>query len=926
MGEGTTPHVPSLVGREAELAEIGGLVDQARGGRSGVVVVRGEPGIGKTRLLDAIVSEADDIQILRLLGIESEMRLGYAALHQLLTPLANGIDALPAPQARALKAAFGLSDEGASDQFLVGLAALTLLTSAAEERPLLIVVDDTQWLDQESADALGFVARRLYADPVCLLVAMRDGADERRMFEGIPTRLLEPLSAAQSVELLDAATQAHLASHVRERVLADAMGNPLALVEFGRELSPDHAAGTVLLPEPLAVDRRLEDHFFRQVATLPPPTQRLLLLVAAEPTGDKDLVWRAAPALDLDEESMRPAQVAGLLAPPPRLAFRHPLIRSAVYQGASDAERRRVHEALAGAADQARDAERWVWHRAAAAQAPDDGLASALESAAHRAASHGRGAESAALLLRAADLTPDDGERAARLLRAAGADLTVGNTTRARSNLDRAFPDLGDPVLVAQARQIEGVIEFIGAFPESATDPSARRSASVALMLEAARGLAAHDVHLARDAMLDTVPMALFFGEASSVSFDEVLEIARSLELPPGTTPTTADLLLDAVVSLLADSYQAAAPRLREALAAMLADPDFLEVPRYLTRACYVAFALGDDDALRTLATACTLVSRRTNTFQGLAEGLNYLGLRELRVGSLDLADDLLGEERELQAVRRRRSPSSRAAELILSAWRGRDEVRGAVADLEASDGSVSLVSRWAGHALLVLELGLGNYQAAAAVSRDDWYHDLALGGLRAADAVEARVRAGDVDGARTAAAHLEARAAASHSPFDLGLVARAWALRADDAAAEEHHAESIRQLETCGADLHVARSRLLHGEWLRRQKRRRDARAQLEAAHDTFLSLGANAFAERARIELLATGARARQRVDETRNDLTPQEGQIARLAAGGATNAEIAERLFISANTVDYHLRKVYRKLQIASRHEIASALSAD
>ena len=443
------PPAATIVGRTSEYDEIARRVESARDGMSGVLVVRGEAGIGKTYLLDAVAASAEDFDVLRLVGIESEMRLGFAALHQLMTPFLKGIDSLPTPQARALKAAFGMSDDVVPDQFLVGLAALTLVTSAATRRQLLIIVDDTQWLDQDSADALGFLARRLYADRVCLLVAMRDTAENRHQFDGLPTLTLAPLSEAASIELLDAAVQGSLADHVRARLLADARGNPLALVEFGRELSPDQVAGVARLSEPFAVDRGLEAHFQRQIDNLPPPTQRLLLAAAAEPTGDVRSLWRAGLELDFDESAIVPAQAAGLLEAGPLVAFRHPLIRSAVYQGANPADRHRAHAALAVASDPERDPDRRAWHRAAAAQFPDEDIAADLERAAQRAGSRGSCAASAALLARAAQLTPDRDQRAIRFLSAAAADLTAGGSISARANLALALPDLHDPVLVA---------------------------------------------------------------------------------------------------------------------------------------------------------------------------------------------------------------------------------------------------------------------------------------------------------------------------------------------------------------------------------------------------------------------------------------------------------------------------------------------
>ncbi|MET1000847.1 MAG: AAA family ATPase [Acidimicrobiia bacterium] len=915
----------SLVGRESEQAEIGCVVDRARNGMSGVMVVRGEAGIGKTCLLDAIAASAADFDVVRLVGIESEMRLGYAALHQLLTPFLDEMDALPAPQARALKAAFGMTDDNAPDQFLVGLAALTLLTAAATRRPLLIVIDDTQWLDQDSADALGFVARRLYADHICVLVSMRDSIEHHHPFDGLPLVTLAPLSEAASSALLDAAVPGRLADGVRARLLADARGNPLALVEFGRDLSPDQVAGAAQLPEPFVVDRKLETHFLRQVSALPPATRQLLLVAAAEQSGDVSAIWRAGRELDFDERAIAPAQTAGLLEVGPHIAFRHPLIRAAVYQGADSSDRGRAHAALAVACDAGRDPDRSAWHRAAAAQFPDDEVAAALEGAAQRAATRGGCAASAALLARAAQLTPDPGTRAIRLLGAAAADLTAGSSARAFENLTLALPDLHDPVLVARARQLQAAIAFIDSFPGAR--PGAHRPArmgeSVSIMLDAARAFAPLDIRLARDAVMDAIQMAVYFGDSSAVPTVDVAQVARSFTLPEGTAPTTADLVLDAIAETFAAGYESAAPLLRDALTAALADSE-VRAPGQMTKACWVAFALSDHDALLTLADACATMSREQGAFQVLPEALDYLALREMRVGTLNAADDYYTEIIEMHAVLRREAGTSKGTQLIVSAWRGREaEVRAEAAALAARSTELGLVRKYTDYAVAILELGLGNYQAASARADEDWTPDLGFSGLRAADAVEAHVRSGNDGAARGALAHMTERATVNQSALDLGLLARSRALLAGDGDAEDQFRESIVRLEASGGRHHVARTQLVYGEWLRRQKRRRDARIQLEAARDIFDSMGANGFADRARIELLATGAQARKRVDETRADLTPQESQIARLAASGLTNPEIAARLFISANTVDYHLRTVDRKLDIKTRHELGSVL---
>jgi DNA-binding CsgD family transcriptional regulator len=918
----------SPVGRDDELATIAELLEQVRHGRSGALVVRGEAGIGKTCLLGAAVMSSN-LEAFRVVGIESEMRLAFAALHQLLAPFLPEIESLPPPQARALKAAFGISDDATPDPFLVGLAALTLITTAAAtSEPFLIVVDDAQWLDQESAEAIAFIARRLFADRVGLLVGMRDPSESQPAFDGLGELHLDPLSDAAAAGLLDAAVGAPLADHVRDRLLADACGNPLALLVFGRELSSDQVAGVAQIPEPIAVDRRLEHTFLHQISGLPAATQRLLLLAAAEPTGDIALILRAGRDLGITDDAMTPAQNAGLVELGTSLTFRHPLIRSAVYQGASHGARREAHQALASACSAERDKDRRAWHLGAATYLPNDDVASELEDAARRAASRGGCAASAAFSSRAAQLTTDERQRAIRFLAAASSDLAAGSTLRAQQNLEHALPDLHEPLLRAHARRLEAAIAFMDAFPGTRPSTTPGRGAEiVSMMLDAVRVMEAVDVALARDAMHDTISMTIYFGGSNDMSTVEIAQMARAMQLAAGTKPTAADLVFDATAEIIANGYGDAGPLLRSALAAVQVDANHRTNPRLLARACWIAFALGNDDALLALAKECAVVGRDQGAFQILPEAVGYQAIHALRTGLLDEADELFTEVNEMHVLMHRQSGPSEATQLIVWAWRGREsEVRAGAERLATEAPQLDLVMGYTQHAVMLLELGLGNYNAAAAAARERWTEDISLSALRAADSVEAHARSGDDVAARRAMSHLAARAETSRSALDLGLMARSQALVADDEDAEAFYSDAITRLGARGARLHLARAQLLYGEWLRRRKRRRDARRQLESAYDTLKSLGAYGFAERARVEILATGAQARKRVDETRNDLTPQERQIARLAAEGATNPEIAERLFISASTVDYHLRKVYRKLDIQSRHQLAHAVAAE
>jgi DNA-binding CsgD family transcriptional regulator len=920
------PPPPRLVGREREQAEIAQLLASVRSGLSATLVLRGEAGVGKTALVDEAVAAASDFETVRLVGIESEMQLGFAGLHQLLMPFLDDIEALPAPQMRALNAAFALSDDVAPELFVVGLATLTLLSHAATRRSLLIVVDDAQWWDHESAEVLGIVARRLYADHVGILVAVRDPSDRHALLDDLPSLTIQPLSERAAVDLLESTAERPVESHVRDRILGDALGNPLALVELTQALSTRELTGVVTTPEPLAVGAQLEARYMRQVRELPADTQRFLLVAAAEPTGDPALVWRCGRDLDFDERAILPAEAARLVVVGPPIRFRHSLIRSAIYHAAGDAERREAHRALAVATDVEHDPDRRAWHRAAATLAPDEDVAAELELAANRARRQGGYAATAALLSRAALLTPDPSRRGQRYFAAAASDLTAGSSARAHVNLEHALPDLGDAILVAQAHRLEAMIAFI----DSQVDGNrAGADHVVSMMLDAAVTLGSHDIHGARETLLNAIPMALYATRESRTTLEEVARAVQSLTLPPDTERASGDLLLDALAQLFAEGLGSAVPALQTALAEIRSDPEARESPRLLVLGCWPAFALSDDEALRSIASEGVALCRSRGAFQYLPEALNYLGLWALRTGSLTAADEYFTECEAIRSLLGRKRPAvGPPGPLIVSAWRGRKaevrEAASAVAATEHDDG-IGWAVRQAEYAFVLLELGLGNYQAAA-----DWGTDYAddtpLGAFRATDAIEAHARAGNHAAAVAALEWLSNRALANGSAIDLGLAARGRALLSDDADAEEHYREALAQSASSGAALHLARAQLLYGEWLRRQNRRRDARVQLAAALETFESTGANAFADRTRVELRASGVNARKRVDETRRDLTPQEEQIARLAAGGATNPEIATRLFLSSNTVEYHLRKVYRKLDIKSRRELARTSLAD
>jgi DNA-binding CsgD family transcriptional regulator len=907
--------------RRQELEALGGLLETVRGGFSGTIVLRGEPGIGKTALLDHVVDSARDFRLDRVEGVESEIALSFAALHQLLFPFLPGLARLPMPQKRALETAFGVVAGGAPDRFLVGLATLTLLTDAASERPLLIVVDDAQWLDRESAEVLAFVARRLYADRIALLFAVREPDRQQSPLEGLPELRLEGLPATEALELLGSVAGGGLGDRVGAQIVANTGGNPLALVELAGELTAAQLAGGSLLPDPLPLGKQLEERFLRQVLALPAETQSLLLLAAASQSADPALFRRAATHLGLDPDATAPAEDERLLLTAPRIAFRHPLIRSAVYSGATVSERRRMHEALAAASDPAVDADQRAWHRAMASVGPDEEVASELERSATQARNRGGYAATAAFLQRAAELTPDETRNGGRLLAAAEAELMAGAPGRAETLLDQVGPRLDEPFEQAQARRLRGRIGLA----------LARGAESAAILLSAARELSPLDARLARDAFLEAMQAAWNAERfATGGGLQEVARAAWDAPTVDEGAMTIADLLLEGFRARLTLGFAASVPLLRRAVAALSADdlaPE--EGLRWLGSGWVAASDLMDEPARHLLAQRWVRLGRSQGALTNLPTALSVLGLSQAWAGRLEASDISFAEGRELSDAIGFRGligwPSPH--QLIVHAWRGQEgAARSAAETVKRESIEYGLGARisFVEYALAVLELSLGHYQDALDYALRVFEADPAYLGVRVLpELVEAGARSGDTDAGTAGLDRLSERALATRTPWGLGLLARSKALLAVDVEAEALYREAIDYLQAPLLAPDLARAHLLYGEWLRRQRRRVDARDQLGAALETFDAIGGEAFAERTRIELLATGARARKRTNEARAELTSQEARIARLAREGLSNPDIAAQLFISANTVAYHLRKVFRKLGITSRTELHRAL---
>jgi DNA-binding CsgD family transcriptional regulator len=904
-----------LRGRRDELAVLDGLLEDSRAGRSGVLVLRGEAGVGKTALLEHAIESASDVRLLRAVGVESEMELAFAALHQLCAPVDDFVDRLPAPQRDALEITFGVSAGAAPDRFLVALATLSLFSDAAQERPLLCVIDDAQWLDRASAQALGFVARRLLAEPVALLFAARETTDA---FAGLPELLIAGLGDAEARKLLASVIPGRLDDRVADQLVAEARGNPLALLELPRGLSPSQLAGGFGLPAALSLAGTIEQSFLRRLEGLPSDTQRLLLVAAAEPLGDPALLTRAAERLGITSAVREPAESAGLIEIDGRVRLRHPLVRSAVYRAASAEQRRRVHRALAEATDAETDPDRRAWHLAAATAGPDEDVASELERAAGRAEARGGLAAAAAFLERAAVLTPDPVRRAQRALAAAQTKYEAGALDDALALLATAETGGGDDLQRARANLLRAQIEFA----------AQRGGDAPSLLLQAARELEAVDPDRARTTYLEALEAARFAGRLARGA--DVVEVSRAAlaGTAPRRPPRPTDLLLQGMATRPIDGLAAAAPILKAALRAFREEAALPpEESRWLALACRAASDLWDEESWRLLATRELQRARDAGALTATPLLLSTLSLIQVLCGELSAAESLLDEVRATTAATG--IPAHRYVEIWVAALRGRElELSALVKDFttDAKARGEGFAPAFAGQAGAVLYNGLGRYdEAFAAVCEavDVAPHFELNTPSPVAELVEAAARAGEHRIAERALERLTLTTRPSGSDWALGVEARSRALLNDGDAAERLYQEAIERLRRTRVRLQLARTHLLYGEWLRRERRRLDARDQLRIALELFTSMGAEAFAARAERELLATGERVRKRTVETREELTAQEAQVARMARDGLSNGAIGERLFISQHTVAYHLRKVFTKLDITSRNQLGRVL---
>jgi DNA-binding CsgD family transcriptional regulator len=911
----------ALTGRRSERDVLDRLIEGVGAGESSALVLRGEPGVGKTALLEYVVERASEFRVVRAAGVESEMELAYAGLHQLLASMLDRLDGLPAPQSEALRTAFGLASGHPPDRFFLGLAVLTLLSDVAEEQPLLCVVDDEQWLDHASADVLAFAARRLDQESVGMVFAARAVSDQ---LAGLPELIVGGLSEPDAGALLDSILTAPLDPRVRDQIVSETRGIPLAMLEVLRDLTPAELAGGFGLAGGVPVSGSIEETFRRRIDALPSDSRRLLQLAAADPVGDPLLVWRAAERLGISTDAATAPAQAGLLEFGARVRFRHPLVRSTAYGSASLQERQEAHGALAVATDREIDPDRHAWHRAHAAAGPDEDVAEELDRSAARAQARGGLAAAAAFLERSAHLTLEPGRRAERLLAAARAKRDAGAFEAALELLLTLESSQLGPYSTAEAEHLRGQIAL----------EQQRGSDAARLLLGAASRLAPLDAPLARETQLEALLAAMWAGDLDHPG--GVLAAAKAARAAPASPePARAvDVLLDALAIRLTDGYEAAAPLLIRALEMLLAqDMGSDEIGRSLWLAASrstqaIALELWDADAVHTLATRQLDIAREAGALVQLRLALNFLGGSLVHSGELARAELLFDEDR-LVAEATGNQPVQ-YNDVLVAVWRGQEAKATELLEATRRGASARGMGRFVSSLTYlesVLSNALGRYEAAResawqAFERDD----LGFGSLVVPELAEAASRTGDTALLRTTLDWLTERTRVTPTEWARGVEARVRALSSDGGAAEALFREALERFGRTRLRIELARTHLLYGEWLRREQRRVDAREQLRAAYEMLSTMGVAAFADRAERELLATGETVRKRRVETRGDLTAQETRIARLARDGLTNPEIGAQLFISPRTVKYHLRKVFLKLGISSRAELERVLPGD
>jgi DNA-binding CsgD family transcriptional regulator len=904
-----SPGTMKLYGRRDERTALGRLLAGVRDGHGGVLVLRGEAGVGKTALLDDLAEAAQDLRVIRAAGAESELDIAFAALHQLCAPALDRLEHLPGPQRDALSVTFGRETGPAPDRFLIGVAALGLLTEAAAGSPLVCVIDDAQWLDRETQQALAFAARRLLAGPGLMVFATREPLAD---LSGLPELEVTGLREADARALLASVVRWPLDDRVRDRIVAETRGNPLELLTV-RQAQPTAGLG-LLDAQPLP--GQVEPGLARELDALPALSRRLLVIAAAEPAGDPALVWRAATRLGVPATAARPVVQAGLVAFGARVAFRHPLVRSAAYRSVPLRDRQHVHRVLAEATDPRADPDHRAWHLAQAASEPDELLAAELEQAAGRARARGVLATAAAFGEHATTLTLDPARRTGRALAGARDMVWAGACGPALDLLALAESGPLDAFQRARATLVRAQIAFV---TNQGGDAPPR------LLLEAARQLKQYDTAAAHAAYLDAMHAAMLAGHLAhpGATLREVT-LATPLAGQGAKSPDPFGILLDGLAMAAGQGIPAAMPVLRRALgvAARAAQAPADQELRWLRLAGPVARHAWDDQAWDVLSGRYLRLAREAGALSELPAALSRRAYLQLCFGELATAA-ALADEVATAGVRAGGSPARYAA-LGLAAVRGRQDEARALIDAIGPDaaargeGTGVTAVHWAS---AVLSNGLGRYADALAAASQAGEHadELGLAAWSRVELIEAAVRAGQPGRAAGALRWLAEITSASGTDWALGVQARSRALLSEGEAAEDEYLSAIARLGRTRVRLDLARAHLLYGEWLRRENRRVDAREQLRRAHQMLQAMGAEGFAERARRELMAAGQTLRKRTPEAAGELTAQELQIVLRAREGRTNAEIGAELFLSPRTIEWHMSNVFAKLGITSRRQL-------
>jgi DNA-binding CsgD family transcriptional regulator len=903
-----------LIGRRRECGALHQLVEAVRAGESRTLVVRGEPGAGKTVLLDYLAGQARGCRVARAVGMQSETEFAFAGLHQLCTPMLDHVDSIPVPQREALQIALGIAAGPPPDQFLVGLGVLSLLSEVAGERPMICLVDDEQWLDQVSAQALGFTARRLGAGSVGLVFAAREPGDE---LAELPELEVGRLRDDDARELLDSALPGPLDTRVRDLIVAETRGNPLALLELPRGLNSAQLAGGFGLPGAAQLTGQIEDGFLRQLDVLPAETRRLLQLAAADPSGDRSLVWRAAGRLGIPVQAAAPAVEAGLVEFGAGIRFRHPLARSAAYRSATIPDRQRMHAALAEVTDPHADPDRRAWHRAQAAAGPDEEVAGELEQSAGRAQARSGLVAAAAFLEHAVLLTVDPARHVDRILAAAQASLQVGAFGKALEVLSMA-ETIGseslDELTSARVDLLRGQIAL--ASSEGGDAP--------ALLVEAAKRLESLDAGLARQTYLDAWAAAYF---ADAGVLREVARAARSAPSPAGP-PRPSDLLLDGLAVLVTEGRTEAAPLLKRT-ARLFARGEISaeEGLRWGWLAAVAAIMVWDEESWDAIVARQLQSCREAGLLSSQRIYVQSMATLAIMRGEFAAAASLVAEAQAIATATGTRFLPQAA--LVLTGLQGAESDAAQVIEAVTTDARAAGQGRGIGEShqvRAILYNGLGRYEAAQAEAERAVAEapELYSSTWALPELIEAASRSGQTRLAADALGRLAEATRVSQSDWGQGIYARCRALLSDGADAEGCYREAIDRLSRTGIRIELARAHLLYGEWLRRGGRLLDARDELRVAHEMLAAIGMKAFADRARRELVGTGTTVRKRTVETHDQLTSQEVQIAQLAGAGMSNPEIGAQLFLSARTVEWHLRKIFTKLGIGSRRQLDAALA--